>query len=132
MIQGGLVNAEKHSDAIKDQDVIVSLLGPAGSITSTPYTDAYRLIFSLMKRWIVKRIYAMGTPSIPDPEDGFSILAFLGVCLIKIIANSAYQDIVGVGKIVETQATKDDGLDWTISGLGFFETAKRRRPKQDM
>ncbi|OJJ05552.1 hypothetical protein ASPVEDRAFT_137884, partial [Aspergillus versicolor CBS 583.65] len=75
--------------------------------------------FPLMKRWGVKRILSMGTPSIPDEQDGFSIIAFLGVTLIRIIANSAYKDIVSVGKLFETEAT-NDGLEWTIFRLGFL------------
>ncbi|KAH7011056.1 hypothetical protein EDB80DRAFT_571256 [Ilyonectria destructans] len=119
IIQGELADAERLTKAIKGQDVIVSLLGPTGSVSGTPYTDAYCLIFSLMKRWKVKRILAMGTLSISDPEDGFSILAFLGVTLIRIIANSTYKDIVSFGKLFDKEATKD-GLDWTIFRLGFL------------
>lgn len=77
------------------------------------------MIFPLMKRWGVRRILAMGTPSISDPEDGFSILALLGILFIRIIANSAYKDIVGVGKTFDTDATKND-LDWTIFRIGFL------------
>jgi len=114
-----LTNTEALSNATQGQDVIVSLLGPAGNVVGTPFTDAYRLIFPLMKRWGVKRILAMGTASIPDENDGFSIMAFLGILLIRILANSAYRDIVSVGKVFDTEATKD-GLDWTIFRLGFL------------
>lgn len=119
IIQGELTDVEGLSKAIEGQDVIVSLLGPAGTVSGTPYTDAYRLIFPLMKRWGVKRILAMGTASISDPEDGFSILAFLGVVLVRILANSAYKDIVSVGNTFDTEATKNE-LDWTIFRLGFL------------
>ncbi|PVH74505.1 NmrA family protein [Cadophora sp. DSE1049] len=119
IIGGDLMDVEGLSKAIEGQDIIVSLLGPAGRVKGTPFTDAYLLIFSLMKRLGVKRILAMGTPSITDPEDGFSIWAFLGVALIRILVYSAYKEIVGVGKLFETEATKD-GLDWTIFRLGFL------------
>lgn len=72
-----------------------------------------------MKQCNVKRILAMGTPSISDPEDGFSVLALLGVAFIRIIANSAYKDIVSLGELFETEATKM-GLDWTIFRIGFL------------
>lgn len=114
-----MTDSEELSKAIEGQDVVVSLLGPSGNVSGTPFTDAYRLIFALMKRWDVKRILAMGTPSIPDPEDGFSILAFLGVAFVRIIANSAYRDIVSVGKLFDTEATRKE-LDWTIFRLGFL------------
>ncbi|KAJ5414393.1 hypothetical protein N7509_001020 [Penicillium cosmopolitanum] len=119
IIRGDLTDAEALSKAVEGQDAIVSLLGPTGNVTGTPFTDAYHLIFSLMKRWGVKRILAMGTASIPDEQDGFSIVAFLGVTLIRIIVNSAYKDIVSVGKLFNTEAT-NDGLDWTIFRLGFL------------
>lgn len=114
-----MTDAEALSKAVEGQDGIVSLLGPTSDVAGTPFTNAYHLIFSLMKRWGVKRILAMGTPSIPDEQDGFSIIAFLGVTLIRIIANSAYKDIVSVGKLFETEAT-NDGLEWTIFRLGFL------------
>jgi hypothetical protein len=119
IMRGDLTDAEALSKAVEGQDAIISLLGPTGNVAGTPFTDAYHLIFSLMKRWGVRRILAMGTSSIPDPQDEFSIIAFLGVTLIRIIANSAYKDIVSVGKLFDTEATKD-GLDWTIFRLGFL------------
>ena len=61
----------------------------------------------------------MGTSSIADEQDGFSIIAFLGVTLVYMFANSAYNNIVSVGKLFDTKATKD-GLDWTIFRLGFL------------
>jgi hypothetical protein len=81
-----------------------------------------------MKRWGVKRILAMGTASIPDEQDGFSIIASLGVTLIRIIANSAYKDIVSVGKLFDTEAT-NGGLDWTIFRLGFLANGAPRSSK---
>ncbi|OJJ32867.1 hypothetical protein ASPWEDRAFT_137373 [Aspergillus wentii DTO 134E9] len=129
IIRGDLTEAEALSKAVEGQDAIVSLLGPStGNVAGNPFTDAYQLIFSLMKRWEVKRILAMGTSSIPDEHDGFSIIAFLGVALIRIIANSVYKEIVGVGKIFETEATKD-GLDWTIFRLGFLSNGAPQTPK---
>lgn len=81
-----------------------------------------------MKRWGVKRIFAMGTPSIPDEQDGLSIVAFLGITFIRIVANSAYNEVVNVGKLFDTEAT-NDGLDWTIFRLGFLGDGAPQSPK---
>lgn len=49
--------------------------------------------------------------SISDPNKKFSMnLFFLIVCLVKIIARTAYEDIVAFGNLVRAQ----DELDWTI------------------
>lgn len=128
IFQGELTDAERLSEAIRGQDVVVSLLGPTGNVIGTPFTDAYRLVFPLMKKGNVKRILAMGTPSISDPRDEFSILVFLGVLLVRIIANSAYKDIVSVGKLFDTDAT-GNGLDWTLFRLGFLANGPPRISK---
>ncbi|KAJ5572722.1 hypothetical protein N7450_009706 [Penicillium hetheringtonii] len=124
VIRGDLTDTEALSSAIQGQDAIISLLGPAGNVVGTPFTDAYRLIFPLMKRWEVKRILAMGTASIPDENDGFSIIAFLGILLIRILANSAYRDIVSVGKRLRK-------TDWIglFSGWGSWENGEPKSSK---
>lgn len=105
---------------MEGQNVIVSLLGPiVGSSTGTPVTDAYRSIFPAMKKSGVKRIIAMGTASIVDPEDKFSIWAWLAVSAISLFANAAYKEILSIGKVFETEAT-EHGLDWTIFRLGIL------------
>lgn len=98
--------------AISRCNVIISLLGPNQFRlpSSTLYPDMYRTIFALMREHNVKRIHAMGTISIYQPEDAFSLLRSL-VSLVYLVAHMAWQNIIRVGKVFEEEA-KD--LDWTI------------------
>jgi len=113
VIQGEMDNHEALSLAISKSNIILSLLGPNSlNIPSgTFFPDFYRTVFSLMREHHVSRIYAMGTISIPNAKDRFSLLRSLVVWLVYLAANTAYQNIIGIGKAFEEDAK---GLDWTI------------------
>jgi len=59
----------------------------------------------------VKRIILLGTPSISDPQDKFSLIFKLIIAGVRFGAHNAYLDIVAVGEVIRT---KGDALDWTI------------------
>jgi hypothetical protein len=62
-----------------------------------------------MKKHAVRRLVAVSTPSAPDPADGRSLKLAIMVALVKRLAGSAYQDIVGTADVV-----RGSGLDWTL------------------
>lgn len=64
-----------------------------------------------MRTHNVKRIFAMGTVSIPVPEDKFSIQRLLILGLVRTLAESAYRVILAVGELFAKEA---EGLDWTV------------------
>jgi putative NADH-flavin reductase len=113
VIAGEMDDEEALSTAVAKSNIIISLLGP-NTMKLKSYTlfpDFYRLLFKLMKEHHVTRIYAMGTISIPQPADRFSILRYIVVWLVYLIARSAYRNILGVAKVFEEEG---QGLDWTI------------------
>lgn len=92
----------------------MSLLGPQLGDLMEPniIPDFYRnSVFPAMRQHGVKRIFAMGTLSIVDPEDSWSLLRPAMVFLLRIIAGKAYRTIINIGETFENDA-KD--LDWTI------------------
>jgi NAD(P)H-binding len=101
------------SEAVSKCNVVLSILGPNNlrPISPTLFPDQYRRVWAGMRQHNVKRIYAMGTVSIVEPKDRFSILSWLMVWAVYLFANSAWQNIVNLGKAFETEA---QDLDWTI------------------
>jgi hypothetical protein len=99
--------------------VIISLLGPnsARQPKNTEYADYYRTIVSFMKEHNVRRIFAMGTISIYQPEDRGSLVRFLLTCLIRILAPGAYHNIIATQKLFEDGQTTSD-IEWTVYRLG--------------
>lgn len=76
------------------------------------YADIYaKNVFPLMREHSVRRILAMGTVTISSPDDGFSLLRWLGINLVYFMARSAYHNIINIGKVFDTEA---EGLDWTV------------------
>jgi len=110
--KGQLDDREAFSSALKDVDAVLSALGPSLSQPKgTPLAHAYSLIIELMKMHGVRRLLALGTPSITDPNDKFSLQMSIIITGVATLAHTAYEDIVAIGKTIRTQG---DDLDWTI------------------
>jgi hypothetical protein len=81
----------------------------------------------------VRRIFAMGTISIPAEGDAFSISRLLIVGLVRAVANSAYATITQVGELFANEA--GEGIDWTvyrIAGIpGGSDEASWRADRED-
>jgi hypothetical protein len=124
IITGELTDEDALSSAIASQDAIISILGPNSlKIQRFTFTDAYRRIFRLMEAHGVSRILAMGTISIYEPEDGFSMVRSLLVWLVWAVAHRAWEDIVSIGRLFDEEATRD-GLAWTIYRVGNLSNGK--------
>ncbi|KAG1749632.1 NAD-P-binding protein [Suillus paluster] len=116
MRKGQLDEREALSSAIKGVDAVLSALGPSVSRgplhpKGTPLARAYSLIIELMKRHGVRRLLALGTPSITDPIDKFSLRMSIIVNTVATLAHTAYEDVVAIGETIRIQGI---GLDWTI------------------
>jgi hypothetical protein len=124
IIQGSFTDDESLSNAIKGQDVILSLVGP-NTFTGPgdTFTRAYRLIFKLMREHEVSRIYALATFSVYDPLDEFSILRSLLVWFIWAVVHNAWMEFVGIGRVFEEEATD---LDWTVFRVGWLVPGEGR------
>ncbi|KAF9243755.1 NAD-P-binding protein [Melanogaster broomeanus] len=104
------------SAAMENVDAILSALGPSVSRgplhpSGEPLAHAYSLILKLMKTRGVKRLLALGTPSITDPHDKFSLQMSIIVAGVRTLAHTAWKDVVAIG---ETIRREGDTLDWTI------------------
>jgi hypothetical protein len=81
----------------------------------------------------VRRIFAMGTISIPAESDSFSLSRLLLVGLVRGVANSAYSTITQVGQLFAKEA--GEGIDWTIyriAGIpGGSDEASWRADRED-
>lgn len=109
------------SGVISQCCAIVSLLGPNLSslnITPTTFADIYRLsVFPLMRQHGVKRILAMGTVSISQPDDRWSLLQILAVSTVRLVYNVAYRNVLAIGDVFEREAK---GLDWIVYRIAFI------------
>ncbi|KAI6133384.1 NAD-P-binding protein [Pisolithus croceorrhizus] len=103
--KGQLTDAEALSDALQNVDAVLSALGPAVSRgpfhpKGEPLAHAYSLIIRVMKERGVTRLIALGTPSIKDPHDKFSLTMSTLVTGVSTFAHTAYKDIVAIGETI--------------------------------
>lgn len=68
-----------------------------------------------MRQHGVKRILAMGTVSIYQPDDQFSALRSVGITFVKTLFNAAYANIIAIQEVFEKEA---GDLDWIVFRLG--------------
>jgi hypothetical protein len=134
IIKGQLRDEDQLLKAVEGVDAVVSALGPVTTKgpfhpSGTPLAKAYSLIIDVMHKQNVKRLVLLGTASIKDPHDKFSVryassLHFtvksshvsqytfsVLITLIATLARTAYKDIVAIGETVKREG-KD--LHWTI------------------
>ncbi|KAL6238530.1 hypothetical protein BDW75DRAFT_227957 [Aspergillus navahoensis] len=138
IIKGEFVEDDQPtlSAAMARTSIVISLLGP--SITTqmsnrTLYADIYKtLVFPLMREHGVRRIFAMGTPSISRPEDHWTLFTSLVIPGVRIFARSAYENVRAIGDAFENHA---DGLDWTVFRIamipGDHDERSWRRDRED-
>lgn len=115
--KGQLDDAQALSDAMQDVDAVLSALGPAVSRgplhpSGEPLAHGYSLVIRVMKERGVTRLIALGTPSIKDPKDKFSLKMAAVITGVATFARTAYKDVVAIG---ETIRTEGDTLEWTIA-----------------
>lgn len=112
IIKGELSDLDALSTAIQGVKVVLSALGPfqshpPGNIIATFYSH----LIDMMIEHGIKRFILLGTASISDPKDRFSLVFKLLIAGVRLGAYNAYQDIVAIGEVIRT---KGDALDWTI------------------
>ncbi|KAL4932365.1 NAD(P)-dependent oxidoreductase [Aspergillus undulatus] len=120
IIKGEMDDLDSLSAAMAQARLVISLLGPSltHKIPTTLFADIYKLsVFPLMREHGVRRIFAMGTPSIPRPEDSWTFISCVGVPLLRIFVNYAYQNVRNIGDAFEHHA---EGLDWTVYRISMI------------
>ncbi|KAJ6454704.1 NAD-P-binding protein [Mycena sanguinolenta] len=124
IIEGELDDMDRLSKAMEGVDAVIAALGPTGRKgpfypTNTPIAAAYIRIMVTMKGHGVRRLIALTTPSVRDPEDQFSLsLIFLRKIFATLCPN-AVKDIVAVGRVIRTQREE---LDWTLMRLALHSS----------
>ncbi|KAG5810212.1 hypothetical protein H9Q74_014070 [Fusarium xylarioides] len=115
IVKGDLSDKEALSRAMSKVNIVLSLLGPQISDRTTSpnvIPDFFKnSVFPAMRRHGVKRIFAMGTLSLSQPEDSWTLIKPAIVLLVRTIAANAYRTIIQTGQVFEDDA-KD--IDWTI------------------
>jgi nucleoside-diphosphate-sugar epimerase len=127
ILKGRLDDESALSAAVENVDAVLSALGPKlshGTYPSgEPLTQAYSLIIKIMVAHSVKRLIALGTPSITDPHDKSSLKWSLIIGGIKTLTPTVYSDIIGIGNIIRTEG---NALDWTIVRVPFLTNSSSR------
>ncbi|KAF8634416.1 hypothetical protein AX15_000867 [Amanita polypyramis BW_CC] len=111
VVEGVLSNVELMTKAMEGAQVVLSALGPTGPIypSDTPLARGYANIISIMQQLNVHRLICLGTPSIRDPNDRFSLKFELLIRGINVLAHNAYKDIIAIGNTIWSS-----DIDWTI------------------
>jgi putative NADH-flavin reductase len=123
VIEGQLADTAALVSAITGQDAVISLLGPSGRSSGTPYSSAMGEIVSAMERAGVRRLIATATPSDADPKDRSTLSFRLSIAMIKRFAGTAYVDLAAMGQII-----RQSNLEWTIVRLPWLTSKPNRRP----
>ena len=111
IIQGDLHDFDKIRRTVAAADTVISTLGPPLKRNYSDFAvlEGYKNIVKSMEQENVKRFITIATPSVKSTEDKPSLITILPSIMAKIFFPSAYQEIVQVGRVVQTSQ-----LDWTI------------------
>jgi len=112
IIHGELTEKTAIEHAMSGVDAVISVLGPRGGSKSKPITQGMQNIILAMEKNNVHRLIISSTLSLSDPEDLPDFKSRVLIGLIKLINRAAYEEIINVGKVVESS-----DLDWTIISL---------------
>lgn len=124
IVKGDLEDSKALDTALAGADAVLSALGPSfGNPSGTPIARGYSAVLEAMRRQGVKRLIALGTPSIKDEQnDKFSMVYSTMVATVAFGARSAYRDIVAVGEVI--RACED--IDWTIVRVPVLKNERNR------
>lgn len=119
IIKSDLANRNEIERAVTGVNAVISLLGPNGKVKNTELSDGVNNIIESMNKVGTKRLVALSTASVKDSQDRYDIKYSLLVSMIKITVNSAYKEIIRMGKLIHSSS-----LDWTLVRVGFLNNAE--------
>ncbi|KAA1475396.1 NAD(P)-binding protein [Dentipellis sp. KUC8613] len=123
IVKGELQDEEALAKAMEGVHAVLSALGPSvWHPRGMPVAKGYKTVLKVMHAHGVKRLIALGTPSIRDPLDRFSPMYASMVAVIATLAHSAYRDIVAVGDVIRA----DEELVWTIPRVPILTNSDNR------
>lgn len=111
IVQGELTDTAAIDRAVSGAEAIICVLGPrpGEDSQSRPLTQGMQNILAAMQKTCVRRLIISSTPSARDPKDLPEFKFKFLVGLIKIAMRPAYEEIVGVARLV-----RESDTDWTI------------------
>ncbi|CAG9985188.1 unnamed protein product [Clonostachys byssicola] len=117
VVKGELTDREQLADAVSRSSAVLSLLGPNSLLNTDPevYYNFYVLLFGLMREHQVRRVFAMSTISVWQPGDHFSLIRWLLVALVFVVAHYGWRTARAIARVFEEHA---GGLDWTVYRIG--------------
>ncbi|PGH26885.1 hypothetical protein AJ80_01467 [Polytolypa hystricis UAMH7299] len=123
IIEGTLSDEPSLSAAIRNQDAILSSLGPTGFTGFTGvFTNGYKLILRLMREHNVSRILAMSTISAYDTaRDSFSLYRTFIFWVVFVLAHAVQREILGLENVFREEG---EGLEWTLYRVGGLGNAR--------
>jgi nucleoside-diphosphate-sugar epimerase len=128
VIKGSLEDEEALAKSMEGVQAVLSALGPSTSRgpfhpSNTPLAHAYSRIIRIMHAHNVKRLLALGTASIADPNDKFSAIFWALVNGVKTLAYNAYKDVVAIGDTIRGDGEE---LIWTIARVPLLTTSESK------
>jgi len=122
---------ESLSKSMEGVHAVLSALGPPTTLTkapfhpsNTPLAHAYSRIIRIMQAHNVKRLIALGTSSIKDPNDKPSVVYQILVNGVKTLAYNAYKDMVAIGETIRSKEAQE--LIWTIVRVPLLTNAESK------
>ena len=123
IVKGELQDVAALASALDGARAVLSALGPTlGNPAGTPIAHGYAVVLEAMRRAGVKRLIALGTSSIKDERDKWSVVYSGMVVFVSVGARSAYRDIVAVGEVIR----ESEDIDWTIVRVPVLKNDKNR------
>ena len=123
VIKGELQDTAALTTALAGAKAVLSALGPTlGNPNGTPIALGYAVVLEAMQHAGVRRLIALGTPSIKDENDKFNLWYAAMVAAVAIGAHSAYRDIVAIGEVIRGS----EDIDWTLVRVPVLKNDKNR------
>jgi putative NADH-flavin reductase len=114
IVQGDVTDPAAVERAIAGVDAVISALNTRRNAKGRPITVGTRHILAAMKKHGVRRLVFSAAPSARDPQDTPDLRYRMMISLVRLVARSAYEDMVD-----SVQAVRASDTDWTIVRLAF-------------
>ncbi|KAK1674119.1 hypothetical protein BDP55DRAFT_729892 [Colletotrichum godetiae] len=115
IIEGEMSDTKALDSAMARISVVISLLGPNINdkhIDPSLYADIYRnCVFPAMKQHSVRRIVAMGTISIKQPEDQWTFFQTMITIIMPFLNSAVYRNMHNLARLFSKEG---HDLDWTL------------------
>jgi hypothetical protein len=106
----------------------ISFAGPTANMKGTPVADCFKILFPLLIENGFSRALVLGTPSfVVEGKDKSSFKWKISIALIKVIGGTAYQEILGMGKL--TTELPSDKIEWTFFRVPWLGSGEAKKVK---